>query len=101
MGRILAHAKAHPNFDIRFQRCDLPEIRSEMTLYDGRGVLLLDGYTSYDLHDDHSEALITLPAFMQSFQRFYTEVLMKKLVMTREESLCELERLLQLPLSDE
>ena len=98
--RMLEHAKAHPNFDIRFQRRDLPEIRSEMTLYDGRGVLLLDGYTSYDLHDDHSEALITLPAFMQSFQRFYTEVLMKKLVLTREESLCELERLLQLPLAD-
>ena len=93
---LLEQAQQNPHFTLRFLRNELPEIRAEMTCYEGKGVLLMDGYTSYDLHDDHSEVLITLPGFMQSFRHFYSEVLMKHLVMTREESLEALEKLLSM-----
>jgi len=93
---LLRQTQEDPYFSIRFIRRDLPEIRSEMTFYEGKGVLLLDAYTSYDLHDDHSEALITLPEFMQSFQQFFMETLLSDLVMSRAESLAALEGLLEI-----
>ena len=93
---LLRQTQEDPYFSIRFLRRELPELRNEMTFYEGKGVLLLDAYTSYDLHDDHSEALITLPQFMQSFQQFFMEVLMNDLVMSRAESLAALEALLEI-----
>jgi glycerol-3-phosphate acyltransferase PlsX len=62
----------------------------------GKGVLLMDAYTSYDLHDDHSEAVVPMPEFMQSFQRFFMDVLLGQLVLSRAESMAALERLLVL-----
>ena len=96
MKLLLRQTQEDPYFSIRFLRRELPELRNEMTFYEGKGVLLLDAYTSYDLHDDHSEALITLPQFMQSFQQFFMEVLMNDLVMSRAESLAALEALLEI-----
>lgn len=93
---LLRQMQEDPYFSIRFIRRDLPEIRSEMTFYEGKGVLLLDAYTSYDLHDDHSEALITLPEFMHSFQQFFMETLLNDLTMSRAESLAALEGLLEI-----
>lgn len=93
---LLRQAEMDPYFNVYFLREDLPEIRCEMTLYEGKGVLMMDAYTSYDLHDDHSEALITLSGFQHSFQKFFLEVLLQRLVLPRQESLQQLERLLQL-----
>jgi len=86
-------AVENPYFNIYFLKEDVPELRSEMTLYEGKGVLLLDAYTGYDLHEDHSEALITLPPFMESFQRFFMEQLLHRYVLPKAESIAVLERL--------
>lgn len=90
---LLRQMQADPYFNIWFIREDL---RAEITLYEGRGVLLMDAYTSYDLHDDHSEALVMLPDFMRAFQRFFMDELLKRMVMSRAESLAALEGLLRL-----
>lgn len=93
---LLEQMQRDPYFNVWFLRPELPEIRTEMTFYEGKGVLLMDAYTSYDLHDDHSEALVPLPEFMQSFQRFFMDVLLEQLVLSRAESIAALERLLTL-----
>lgn len=93
---LLEQVQRDPYFNVWFLRPELPEIRAEMTFYEGRGVMLMDAYTSYDLHDDHSEALVPLPEFMQSFQRFFMDVLLEQLVLSRAESIAALERLLTL-----
>ena len=84
----------NPFFHVHFLREGLPEMRNEVTFYEGKGVLLLDAFTGYDLHDDHSEALITLPAFMESFRTFFMDELLQRLVMTRAETQAALERLM-------
>lgn len=94
--QLLTQMKQDPYFNICFLRPELPELRTEMTFYEGKGVLLMDAYTSYDLHDDHSEALITLPEFQNSFQKFFFDVLLERMVLSRQESMAQLERLLQL-----
>jgi len=85
-----------PHFNIHFVRRDMPELYNEMTYYEGKGVLLLDAYTGYDLHDDHSEALITLPAFQQRFCRFFMDALLPQFVLSRAECCEEIERLLSI-----
>lgn len=94
--RLLLQMRMNPFFNVHFLRPDLPELRHEMTFYEGKGVLLMDAYTGYDLHDDHSEALITLPQFMSSFQQFFMEELLGRMTLSRAESVAELERLAQM-----
>ena len=94
--RLLKQMEEDPYFNIYFLKPELPEIRAEMTLYEDKGVLLMDAYTSYDLHDDHSEALITLPGFRASFQEFFLDVLLVRLTLSRQESIAQMERLLHM-----
>ena len=56
--------------------------------------MLTDAYTGYDLDADHSEALIALPAFMESFERYFKDELLAHYVMSRADTLRTLERLL-------
>ncbi|MBQ2953871.1 MAG: hypothetical protein IJE07_10015 [Clostridia bacterium] len=85
-----------PYFNIFFLRPELPDIRCEMTFYEGRGVVLMDAYTSYDLSDDHSEAFITLPAFQRGFQRFFRSKLLSDMVLSRQESIVCIERMIEM-----
>ncbi|MBR3764373.1 MAG: hypothetical protein IKK57_07460 [Clostridia bacterium] len=94
--QLLRQVQEEPYFHVYFMKPELPDIRTEMTLYDKKGVLLMDAYSSYDLHDDHSEAVITIPGFMASFQRFFMDVLLERLTISREASAAQLERLLQM-----
>ena len=57
-------------------------------------MMLMDAFTGYELNVDHSEALITLPAFMESFRRYFMDELLMNYVMSRGDSMRELERLL-------
>lgn len=91
---LIGMMKKNPWFNVRFLREGEPELYYEITLYDGRGVLLMDAYTGYELNVDHSEAMITLPAFMESFKRYFEDELLTSYVLTREESLQMLEHLL-------
>lgn len=90
---LYRQTQQNPYFHIHFLREDVQELRHEMTFYEDKGVLLLDAYTGYDLHDDHSEALITLPAFMENFYRFFMDQLLGRLVLPKAEGLAVLERL--------
>lgn len=83
-----------PWFNVYFLREGAPELRNEITFYDGKGVLMLDAYTGYELEADHSEALISLPAFMDSFRSYFMEELLAHHVMSRADTLRCLEGLL-------
>ena len=93
--RVLLDAmRTQPYFNVHFLREDSPSLRYEISYYDGKGVMLMDAYTGYELNVDHSEALITLPAFMESFRRYFMDELLMNYVMSRADSMREMERLL-------
>ena len=93
--RVLLDAmREKPYFNVHFLRQEVSPLRYEISHYDGRGVLLMDAYTGYDLWADHSEAFITLPAFMDSFKRFFQDEFLVHYVMSRAETIREMERLL-------
>lgn len=83
-----------PYFNLYFLKPECSAVRNEITLYGKKGVLMLDAHTGYALHADHSEALITLPVFMQAFQRFFMEELLQKHVISRTETLNALDWLM-------
>ncbi len=91
---MLQQMQENPFFNVHFLRPEIPELLSEVTFYEGKGVLLLDAFASYDLQTTHSEALITLPGFMQSFQKYFMGVLLNEKVLPRAESFAAMERLL-------
>lgn len=93
--RVLLDAmRTHPYFNIHFLKEDMPAPRYEISYYEGKGVMLMDAYTNYALDDDHSQALIILPAFMEAFKRYFMEELLENHVLSRSETIRALERLL-------
>lgn len=95
--RTLLQLAQSPYFNIYFLRSEATEPQYEMTCYEGKGVLMMNAFTCYDLYQDHSEALITLPMFMDSFQRFFLDELLPHHVLTKAESLSVLESLCNAP----
>ena len=90
--RVLLDAmRTQPYFNVHILKEEAPELHYEMSLYEGKGVLLMDAYTGYELDKDHSEAFITLPAFVESFRRFFMEELLPHYVRPRAEVLAILE----------
>ncbi|MBQ3156165.1 MAG: hypothetical protein IJB81_04455 [Clostridia bacterium] len=99
--RVLLDAmRNQPYFNVHFFKEGAPPLRFEISLYDGKGVLLTDAYTGYDLEQQHSEALITLPAFVESFKRYFLDELLVRYVIPRADTLRALERLLIMNISD-
>ena len=99
--RVLLDAmRDHPYFNVHFLKMEAPELRYEISYYDGRGVMLMDAYTGYDLDRDHSEALITLPAFMESFRCYFMEELLPHYVLSRAETIRTLEALLVMDIQE-
>ena len=90
----------NPYFHVHFFKQNLPDLCNEISYYGGRGVMLMDAYTGYDLEREHSEALITLPEFMEQFRRYFMEELLVNGVVSRAESLALLERLMQMDVSE-
>lgn len=91
---LLEAMRSRPWFNVYFLREGAPELCNEITYYEGKGVLMMDAYTGYELEADHSEALISLPAFMDSFHSYFMEELLAHHVMSRADTLRCLERLL-------
>lgn len=93
--RVMLDAmRRQPYFNVHFLKDGVPPPRYEMSFYDGRGVMLMDAYTGYELDEDHSEALITLPAFMEGFRRYFMEELLAHYVLSRSDTIRLLESLL-------
>lgn len=99
--RVLLEAmRQQPYFNVHFLKTGIPELRYEISCYEGKGVMLTDAYTGYDLDTDHSEALIGLPAFVESFERYFKDELLVHYVISRADTLRELERLLVMKIQE-
>ena len=98
--RVLLDAmREKPYFNVHLLKPEVPPLRYEISYYEGKGVLLMDAYTGYELDADHSEALITLPAFMESFRAYVQDELLVHYVMSRAETLTAMEQLLTLDMN--
>lgn len=88
-----------PWFNVHFLKCGF-EPKNEISYYSDRGVMIMDACTSYALGDDHSEALITLPAFSWAFHDYFTNALLKDAVISRNEALAALDMLITMEITE-
>ncbi len=85
----------NPWFNVHFLKEDI-EPRKEISAYGDRGVMIMDAMTGYELSSDHSEALISLPAFIRGYQEYFMNNLLTEAVTSRSETLAVLEELINI-----
>ncbi len=97
---LLDAMRNKPYFNVHFLRAGAPELHYEITYFEGKGVMLMDADPSIALDKERSQALITLPAFMESFKHYFMDELLVHYVLPRAETLRHLERLLVMNLQE-
>ena len=91
---ILEQTRDNPFFDVYFFRPGFEPPLMEITLYEGAGTMMAKPFTDYNLAGDHAEAITESEAFCEGYKAFFTEDLLARQVMSREETIGELERLI-------
>lgn len=88
-------AKNNPNFHIWMS--SRPDILSDMelTIYDGYGVALVKGDTSWRLDIDHQEIMLESRMLAQYFKDYYMGSVLAHAVMTKEESIALLDQMIE------
>jgi len=93
---ILIHLRhqmiENPYFNIHIACDESLPFFMEITHFDGTGVLLSNAYTSYNLAEGHSEAIITQQDFVHTFREFYTQELLGQHVLPAKDCLRLLSR---------
>lgn len=96
---ILTHlrwqAEKNPDFHVYFFKDDCAAPRTEIGLYDGVGTLMTKPDTHYNLAADHAETVITQAEFCERYKEFYVRDLLAKHVVSPEETLDILDRLIE------
>lgn len=98
--RILAQLKRqaedNPNFCLYFFKEGFEPPMTEIGLYEGGGTLMTKPQTHYDLAGDHAEAVITQKEFCERYKEFYMKDLLERCVISREETMALMDRLIEL-----
>ncbi len=89
------HVRDNPHFHLWIGRN--PDIVSdrELTVYDGYGVALVKGDTSWRLDQDHQEVLLESKMLAQYFKSYFLSDVLSSAVMTKEESIALLEEMIK------
>ena len=84
---FLAYLERSPFLHFYFWKdgSDIPDIEAD--LYEGKGLLLQNAFTSYELSSEHREALITYEPLMRDWRDFYLNTLEARKCRSREESI--------------
>lgn len=85
----------NPYFSVRFLKPKFEHPNTEITLYEGLGVLFTKFDSHYHLSDDHSEAMISHPAFEKKFREFFIHDLLPNYTLSHKESLAVMAELAQ------
>lgn len=93
---IMEEAKVNPFFDVYFFKEGIEPPLMEITLYEGVGTMMTKPFTDYNLAGDHAEAITTNAEFCARYKAFFTEDLLVRQVMSKEETIAEFERLIEI-----
>lgn len=97
---ILTHLKeqnaVNPYFNIYFFKPNHPSPPEELSLYEGKGVLLTKPDTDYRLDGGHSETLICQAAFCRQFKEHFLQKLLAEDVASAQETQRLMEELIEI-----
>ncbi|MBE5773465.1 MAG: hypothetical protein E7337_05970 [Clostridiales bacterium] len=88
MRRLLEHAENNPFFNLYFLK-DNQFLRDiEVFCYDGKGLLIVDPNTDYDLSGGHAEVMLDHPEFQRLYKDFFLKHLIREHVISHADT-CE------------
>lgn len=93
--QLREQAVNNPFFWVYFLNDKDMEMRAELTLYEGRGMMFMQADTKYNLAGDHNEALVNHPALNEKFKNFFMKDLLVHHVMEYNDGMAELDRLIR------
>lgn len=93
---LLRQEQENPNFHIYFFKEDFDLPLTEIGLYEGIGTLMTKPYTHYNLAGDHAETIITQKEFCERYKEFYVEDLLKRHVVSAQETLEYMNKLIEI-----
>ena len=93
--------KENPGFHIYFFKESFEPPLTEIGLYEGAGTLMTKPYTNYDLAGDHTETIVTKKEFCERYKEFYVKDLLERQVISREETMALMDRLIDMALQAE
>lgn len=96
---ILIHLRdqaAHnPYFWLYFLKNEEAEMRAEITMYEGKGVMFMQANTGYDLENDHSEALVNHPVLNATFRNFFMKDMLTTRVLPYQDTMTLLDEMIK------
>lgn len=95
LSNLLEAETDNPYFNVYFSRDDELIHSAEISCYEGKGTLMLNAHTSYDLTGDHAEALITHRSFNEHLKTYFQSELLCNQVLSTAENRDLLHRLIE------
>ena len=95
LGNLLDAETGNPYFNVYFARDDGLIHSAEISCYEGKGTMMLNAHTSYDLTGDHAEALITPRGFNEHLKTYFQNELLCNQVLPTAENRDLLRRLIE------
>ena len=96
LANLRDQARDNPGFHMYFFKESIEPPLTEIGLYEGMGTLMTKPYTNYDLAGDHTETIITKKEFCERYKEFYVKDLLERHVISREETMALLDRLIEM-----
>lgn len=93
--------KENSGFHIHFFKEGFEPQLTEIGLYEGAGTLMTKPYTNYDLAGDHTETIVTKKEFCERYKEFYVKDLLERQVISSEETMALMDRLIDMALHAE
>ena len=83
---LIEQSERNPYYHLYFLK-DEDMLRDiQICCYEGRGLLILDAQTSFNLAKDHAEILITQNEFLEQYRLYFTQYLLKDSVLSKEQT---------------
>lgn len=93
--QLKKQAQENPCFCMRFFKAEFRPPMMEIGLYEGAGTLMTKPQTHYDLAGDHAEVVIEQAEFCERYREFYAKDLMERHVVSSEETMQIMDRLIE------
>ena len=83
---MIQQAESNPYYNLYFLENDDLLRDIQIGYYEGKGLLIVDAQTSFNLAEGHSEILITQSEFLEQYKAYFPKHLLKDSVLSFEET---------------
>ena len=86
MENLIEQSERNPYYHLYFLKDESLLRDMQICCYEGRGLLILDAQTSFNLAQDHAEILITQSEFLEQYRLYFMQYLLKDSVLSKEQT---------------